>query len=235
MSAATALASVAADLTVYDLRRAAADETTRYRRGDEHDDRYAFELFRRAIGERNGEAWEALLGLYNPQVVYWCTRARTSSDDVDELVSATWAKFWRSFTPAKLADAPQTSAVLRYLKLCATSVAIDAGRRTSATVAMGEESLVGAAVSPIDDLLERIAHELLWRVVEEQLNSAEERAFMRLAFLHGMKPAEVQQARPDLFPSVQEVYRTRHGVLNRLRRCPALRRWQMAVAARAER
>ena len=234
MCAATALVSTPAQLSVSDLRRAAADETTRYRRGDEHDDRYAFELFRRAIEERHAEAWEALLGLYNPQVVYWCTHARTTNDEIDELVSATWAKFWRSFTPEKLADAPQTSAVLRYLKLCAGSVAIDAGRRRTATVAMSEETLVEEAVSPIDDLLDQIAHELLWRVIEQQLNSPAERAFMRLAFLQGMKPAEVQLARPDLFPTAQEVYRTRHCVVNRLRRCPALRRWQETAELRAQ-
>lgn len=235
MSAAPALAIAPADLTVSELRRSATEETTHYRRGDEHDDRFAFELFRRAIEGRDEEAWEALLGLYHPQVVYWCSRARTTADEIDELVSATWAKFWRSFTPEKLADAPQTSAVLRYLKLCAGSVAIDAGRRRAATVAMGEESLVGEAISPIDDLLDRITHELLWRVIDEHLHSPAERVFMRLAFLQGMKPGEVHLARQDVFPTVHEVYRTRHAVLNRLRRSPALRRWQETAGERVGR
>lgn len=229
MSAAPALAIEPADLLVADLRSAANEETLRYRRGDAHDDRYAFELFRRAIEQRNEEAWEALLGLYNPQVVYWCTRTRTSADEIDELVSAAWAKFWRSFTPEKLAEAPQTSAVLRYLKLCAGSVAIDAGRRRMTTVAIGEDTPSDEPLSPIDYLLEQISHELRWRVIEDQLHSAQERAFMRLAFLQGMKPADVQLARHDLFPTVQEVYRTRHCVLNRLRRSPALRRWQQVT------
>jgi DNA-directed RNA polymerase specialized sigma24 family protein len=226
MTAAPAIALAPADLSASDLQRAAAEETTRYRRGAAHDDRFAFELFRRALVGRNDEAWAALVALYNAQVTYWCARARVSDDDVEELASAAWAKFWRSFSAEKLQEANQTSAVLRYLKLCANSVAIDAARRRSAMVTLGDEAAPSQACSPIDDLLDQIGHQLLWRAIDGHLNGAGERVFMRLAFVQGMKPAEVQAARPDLFPTVQEVYRTRHCVLNRLRRSAALRRWQ---------
>ncbi|HLZ68554.1 MAG TPA: hypothetical protein VKV26_01470 [Dehalococcoidia bacterium] len=229
MTASPTLPEALCDLPVETLRRRAAEETLRYRRGDEHDDRFAFELFRRAFRERCDKAWAALLSLYNPQVVYWCARARVSREEVEELVSATWAKFWRSFSAEKLDEAPQTSAVLRYLKLCASSVAIDAGRRRTAALVLGEDSLLQEAASPIDGLLDQIGHQFLWRVIEDHLHTVGERAFMQLTFHQGMKPAEVQELRPDLFATVQEVYRVRHCVLNRLRRSPALRRWQEAA------
>ncbi len=233
MSTTLTLSEPLSALPIDTLRCRAAEETLRYRRGQAHDDRFAFELFRRALCEGSEAAWAALLGLYNAQVTYWCARARISDDDVEELASSAWAKFWRSFSAQKLEEAPQTGAVLRYLKLCANSVAIDAGRRRTAAEVLGEDALLSEPVSPIDGLIEQIGQQFLWRAIEGHLNTANERVFMRLAFHQGLRPAEVQAARPDLFPSVHEVYRVRHCVLNRLRRSQALRRWQEEVGTGA--
>ncbi len=41
----------------------------------------------------------------------------------------------------------------------------------------------------------------------------------------GLKSAEIQARRPDLFPSVGDVYRLERNILDRLRRSEALERW----------
>jgi len=195
--------------------------------GQPHDDRYALEIVRRATVERDEAAWEALHAIYSPQVAAWCRRAGAREQELDELCTVAWEKFWHAFDRRRLERAAGISAVLEYLMLCATSVVFDARRkaataaRFAADLAPEEAELLrprgGKAPEPDWDAFRA----LVWRC----LRTDAERVLLRLQFACGCRPAEVRRRRPDLFPTVEHVYRTRHTLFERLRRNAALRRW----------
>src|SRR5438045_3365874 len=118
-----------AALSTVDVCRRCRDETANYRRREAHDDRYCFEMIRRAVAERDDHCWQELYAIYHDQVLSWCRRAGSASTaDPDEMVVLAWGKFWHSYTPDKLATSSGTAGVLKYLQLCAYSVVTDVNR-----------------------------------------------------------------------------------------------------------
>ncbi len=224
MQADRALAALALSEVVDGCR----DETVRYRRGEAHDDRFCFELFRRAIAERVEPCWEALQTIYRDQVLAWCRRAGRAGEDFEELAAVAWEKFWQHFTPGKLASAGGTPAVLGYLKTCAMSAAVDAARATAASqrwLDAGELEGPDRQPLPGDVQADRAAAAVLWQLVDARLRNDRERMLVHLTYEIGLKPAEIQARRPDLFPSTGDVYQATQTILKRLRRTPGLRAW----------
>lgn len=217
-----------AALSTTEVSLRARQETARYYRGEPHDDRFSRELFRRAITRGDDACWSELLTLYADQVTSWCRRAAAGMNgDIDELVNLAWQRFWRNFTPVKLRSATATAQILRYLKMCAYSVTVDAVRRGPATLSLDASCADRADDSPALDewVMDGIKRAALWQVVEGCVHGERERVLVRLMFAEGMRSAEIQAHRPDLFADVTEVYRTTRNVLARLRRSAALRQW----------
>lgn len=199
-----------------EICRRCREETERYRRRESHDDRYCFEVMRRAIVHRDDRCWEALHAVYGEQVLAWCRKgAGGLNAEPDELVALAWAKFVRSFTPEKLRLASGAAGVLGYLKACAVSVTIDLRRGQDLTVpfdeAIGEQR---SADSPAEIHAAQVRRAEFWALVDAHLRDERE-----------LRPAEIQRQRPDLFPDIRLVYTTRRNVHDRLRRSPRLRAW----------
>ncbi len=204
-----------------------SEETARYRRREDHDDRYCFEVMQRAIVDRDDQCWETLHAVYAEQMLAWCRKAASGLDtEPDELIALAWAKFLRSFTPAKLRQASGAAGVLAYLKLCAFSVAIDLQRGRGATVpfdeAIGERE---CADSPAEIHAAHVRREEFWHLIDAHLQDERERVFMELFYVRELKSAEIQRLRSDLFPAITLVYSTRRNVHDRLKRSPRLRDW----------
>ena len=69
------------------LARACADQTGRYQRGELADERYCLELLRRAVCDRDGQAWAMVLEQYRGLVNAWVRQhpASTSVEDDPDL------------------------------------------------------------------------------------------------------------------------------------------------------
>jgi len=157
----------------------------------------------------------------------WCRRAAGEwAGDLDELVTLTWEKFWRNYTADKLRAAGATARLLSYLKLCVRSVVLDAARHHASALPLDwvadRWDATRSSGDPCDD---GTAHAALWQIVDEHLHDECERVLVHLQFELGLKSAEVQAHRPDLFPCIRDVYRVTRNVLDRLRRSPAMRAW----------
>jgi DNA-directed RNA polymerase specialized sigma24 family protein len=222
-------------LSVADLCRLAREQTARYRNGLPHDDRFNVEMFRRAVVDRDEHCWQELYDLYADQIQSWCRQAGASLRmDMDEAVVRTWAKFWANYTPRKLAAAGGVAAVLAYLRMCARSVMMDAAReqqriaRGCASLPLDHVSVQHAASTPAPDdgVAADAAAEMLWQVIDRSLRDARERVLVTLTFELGLRPSQIQARRPDLFPTVADVYRITRNILDRLRRAPELRDWR---------
>ena len=228
-----ALASVdAAELAHMDLAvllRHCLAESERFYRGIQHDTRFAYELFRRAIVEHNDVAWEHIYTHYSPLVESWVRRsgAFTSSGESSEyFVGAAFTKFWRAMSPERFATFPTLAALLHYLQLCTSSVVIDSVRTQSWAEMVSDDDLPPGQtpqVSPDEQALERVERGEFWREIEGLLNDDAERAVVIGSFVLGLKPGEIYDRRPDLFGCINDVYNVKRNVLSRLSRNTTLR------------
>lgn len=213
-------------LAISDLARCCAEETNKFLKQSVSNDRYCLEMFRRAIVQRDDDAWACIYQQYAPLVLTWVTQHQSAApllgqDGSAPLVNATFAKFSQALTPAKMANFDSLAAILKYLKMCVHSVVADEVRARQAR--QYEETLElienePASDDPADDVIANISAQGLWQIIQEELNSEDERVLIYLAYIQGMKPSEISSQHHRLFPTVDDVYRIKRNVLERLRR-----------------
>lgn len=216
------------------LMHRCATESERFYRGQQHDTRYSYELFRRALVERNEAAWEQLFHHYSGLVEGWVRRngAFTSSGESSEFfVVGAFTKFWRAITPERFDSFPTLASLLHYLQLCTTSVVIDSVRTQSWSEMVPEETLNPALTpqhSPDEEAVNRVHREEFWRIIDAQLHDEIERVVVYSSFVLGLTPRAIFARWNNLFNSVNDVYNVKRNVLGRLGRNSQLR--QMFVS-----
>jgi hypothetical protein len=226
-SAQDALDPAALDLAV--LVKRCLLESERFYRGLQHDTRFAYELFRRALVDKNEIAWEYIYTHYSPLIESWVRRSgafASSGESGEYFVVAAFTRFWRSVSP-RFEQFPTLAALLHYLQLCAGSVVIDSVRAQSWAEMLPEEAIPhGHAfqVSPDEEAMEQVMCEEFWRYIDTQLNTEAERVVVFRSFVLGMKPCDIYNRHHDLFGSINDVYNVKRNVLGRLSRNPELRR-----------
>ena len=210
-------------LTVSELAHRCGEETGRYLRGEAHSDRFCFELFRRAVVERDEAAWAAVLAQYRETLRHWLGGRQ---EDADDGVSAAFERFWRAVSPQKFARFASLPAILQYLKMCAHTVNIDR-LRASRLTAM-EQTLDDAPEMPAVDMIEelvasRVDATAFWQEVRRILVDERELRVIYFSYVIGLTPRAICERQAGEFPNVQEVYRLKRMALDRLRRVPALK------------
>ena len=63
----------------------------------------------------------------------------------------------------------------------------------------------------------------MWEAIARELQNEAEETVVHLSFARDLKPAEIFERHPELFASVEDVYRIRRNVLDRLRRSANVR------------
>jgi hypothetical protein len=218
-----------AEMDLSALIRRCAAESDRFYRGAPHDTRYSYELFRRAVVERDEGAWVFVYQHYSSLVEGWvrrCGAFSQSGESSDFFVAGAFAKFWRAVTPERFADFATLAALLHYLHLCTTSVVIDSVRAQSWAEILPEEQVYHSRMphyAPDEEALSRVEREEFWRFIASQLNGDDERAVMHDSFVLGLTPRAIFARHSDLFASVNDVYNVKRNVLGRLGRNPVLR------------
>ncbi len=213
-------------LSINDLAHCCAEETSKFLRQSVSNDRYCLELFRRAIVQRDDAAWSCIYQQYAPLVLTWVTQHQSAAPLLGQegsgpLVNAVFAKFAQALTPAKMDNFDSLAAILKYLKMCVHSVVADEvrsrqSRQFEETLEQIEHEPAGD--DPADDVVSSLSAQSLWQIIQEELNNEEERVLIYLAYIHGMKPGEISSQHRRLFPTVDDVYRIKRNVLERLRR-----------------
>jgi hypothetical protein len=209
-----------------DLARLCAKETDSYFRGQVYDPQYCFELFRRAILEQDGLAWEAIYAQYGKLVGRWVQQHSgfpASGEEVQYFVNRAYEKIWAALTPEKFERFPELGGLLRYLKMCVHSVIADHNRAHELfeRIEITERSS-SAVLDPQgaveERALERAARLDFWKAVQARLKDEQERCLVYAAFVLALKPREIYEHFSEKFESVDEVYLVKQNVLARLRR-----------------
>ncbi len=220
-------APIQMDLTT--LMRRCATESERFYRGQQHDTRYSYELFRRALVERSEAAWEQLFLHYSGLVEGWVRRSgafSSSGESSEYFVVGAFVKFWRAISPERFASFPTLASLLHYLQLCATSVVIDSVRAQSWAEMVPEDNVHQSIPSqhlPDEEAVRRVHRKEFWDLIDTQLNGEVERVVVYCSFVLGLTPRAIYAKREDLFGSVNDVYNVKRNVLGRLGRNTQLR------------
>jgi DNA-directed RNA polymerase specialized sigma24 family protein len=218
-------------LTLAGLSHRCGQETESFFRRAAYDPAFCYELFRRALLERNQRAYDCLYAQYQPLVAGWIERHPSfpgAGEEVQYFVNRTFEKMWHALTPEKFVRFTDLKALLSYLKLCTHSVVIDHARARQHAI-LDEEASDATLASQSgesnleEDTIERAQHQEFWRQINLRLADEKEQAVVFGSFVLAMKPAELQVRYPHLFGDVREVYRIKQNVLDRLRRDPELR------------
>jgi hypothetical protein len=183
------------------------------------------DLFRRAIAASDQAAWGALCGYYSGLVHAWLRRHpawHLAGEEADYLANRTFERFWRSVGPDRFGTFAGLPALLRYLKLCTHSVLLDEVRvraRQGPARACGRDPAPGIE----EDVVGQITASELWRAVRAEARDETELLVATLSFIQGLQPREIQERYPERFAEVDEVYRIKRNLLDRLRRNETIR------------
>lgn len=232
MSSASSLST----LTLAGLSHRCAQETERFFSRSDYDPQPCFELFRRAIWQRDEVAYAALYRQYQSLVTTWIERHPGFAgldEEAQYFVNRAFEKLWHALTPAKFDQFGDLKALLAYLKLCAHSVIVDHCRQGRLSVVDEEPTELQLPHDGADleeQTVEQVQRQAFWRLIDQRLGDERERTVLYGSFVLGLKPRELQARFQNQFASVNEVYRLKQNVLERLRRDAELRQLLLEVA-----
>jgi hypothetical protein len=218
-------------LALAQIARRCAQESDQFFQRQPHDPRFCYELLRRAILERDQQAWELIYTQYRALVSGWVTRHPaypSSGEEVQFFVNCAFEKFWSALDPDKFQRFPDLKSLLRYLQMCVHSVIVDQGRATRPTLELDPELIAGAsglAAGTISQPLDHARRREFWHWLAARLNGEAERQVVYGSFFLALKPRELFVQYHDTFRDIAEVYRVKENVLARLRRDPDLKKF----------
>ncbi len=194
---------------------------------------YCFELFRRALEDKEQIAWEAIDEQYRHLILYWiCDHSPDlPQEEIEQVAPEALPKFWQALTRSAV---PLTSRfrhigeILKYLKQCTISVLRDYERRIQRVervkkcLETADQSTLCQQADAEQELLARINREQLLQLVREWVKTCvtdcQERKVLCLSYEYGLTPAEIAAHYPRDFPDAQTVRRIKERILKRARR-----------------
>jgi RNA polymerase sigma factor (sigma-70 family) len=223
-------------LTLSGIAHRCAEEATRLRAHELTDWRYCYELFRRAIMDRDKQAWDLVCERFWPQVRDWVSRHRLMNlwpESPDALVGEAFARMWRACSVEMFERSQDLAHLLSYLRHCAESALIQHARamqRRQLEISLSESDDDAASQliesletdtpdsQPPEEIVEAAQNrQLLWQQVQRCLHDEQERLVIHACFVLDLKPREIYARNKSQFKDVRDVYRVKERVFTRLR------------------
>jgi len=214
-------------MAVENLATRCAQETDLYFNSKGFDPRYCFELFRRAIESKDGQAWGVLMLQYQPLVARWVEKWLNKYPDIfsfneesQDFVAQAFERFWVSYTPAKFEHAQSSlPAVLKYLQMCVNGALADTWRKLHRLKIEQDawedgEELSEPALTPEDHL----QSDEFWQYIQKKAKNLKEYKVMYAYFYLDLSPREILVEYPKEFSSIKEIYQHKANFMERLER-----------------
>ena len=220
-------------LTLAGLAHHCGRETERFLRGQSHDPRYCFELFRRAILNSNDQAWSLVYERYRPLVRKWIQKHSTypaTDEEWQYFLNRAFERMWSAMNPERFDTFSDLGSVLRYLQMCVHTAIIDEARAAEEpTVDIEDEKLLAVATSENGASVgsrssSRAEHDEFWQQINERLKDEKEHLVIYGSFVLALKPRELYADYMHVFSDVTEIYRIKQNVLARLGRDDELKK-----------
>jgi hypothetical protein len=185
-----------------------------------------------ALANRDEVSWERAWAVWAPRVEVWVRRHPQfgcTGEDSQVFVNRALERLWRSVDKQKLARFEKPVQVLQYLKMCVHSSIIETLRRSVRVdlVYLDDQEQgadlpdPGSQVEPV--IVARVERNELWRIVTEHARTEQEKVLVQAALVRGLPPRAIAERYRGLFADVQDVYRIKRNLLERLGRDGRLR------------
>jgi hypothetical protein len=197
-------------------------QTNQYDRAE----REGYELFRRAIVERDADAWAENAARYRRLMLSWardCSARMAVAESYEDLADHALARAWVALSPARFANFPSLGAVLAYLRACVSAAVVDCARAEAARERMIGKLEIGEAASPEALVLQDLDRAELWRLVGGLIHGEQERVVVVESFVFDLPPRAILTRHPELFADIDAVYAAKRNLLARLKGNRALR------------
>jgi hypothetical protein len=202
-------------------------ETARYRQTGESDSSFCFELFRRALGENNHDAFSEIYKIYKPQLEVWA-KSHSLMPELDisaEIcASETLIRAWKYLAgnqfSAKVENYPQ---ILVYLRKTLNTIILEAYRKIKRRITEVEisdrlaDDMVNLSHSSDTNVFE------IMNRIEEIIPSIDDRMIVLCKIQYGMTPAEMLQKFPERWESSEYISRRIYILRKRLQNDPKIR------------
>lgn len=204
-------------------------EIINYRHGDPSNDRYALELFRRAMLQCDECAWECLQQVFNEILRGWMRHhpSRETAcylDSEENYIALAFERFWQATVHNQQLEFSTLPAALHYLRASLHGAILDTLRAYSRP----REAPLPQSGDPAEPQVEdQEDSRELWEIIQRLLPHAREQRLAYLLFHCGLKSREVVRFCPQEFNDVQEVYRLRRNIMQRLLRNADHIRWRL--------
>lgn len=191
-----------------------------YRRGEPSNDQYGLELFRRALMQQDPAAWEIIQQSFDDTMLHWMRshplrEAACHFDSDENYVAQAFTRFWQATTGNQKIEFRTLAAVLRYLRASLNGTILDTLRAYSRPreIPLPEPDEPGEPIAEDQDDSRE-----LWEVFQRLLSDKRQQRVAYLIFHCGLKPREIVQFCAQEFIDVEEVYRLRRNIFERLLR-----------------
>jgi DNA-directed RNA polymerase specialized sigma24 family protein len=184
-----------------------------------------YELFSRAIVNRDQDAWARIHERYRVLLIAWARQSGVQlivSEQYEDIADQAFARAWSALTPGRFPEFAALAPILAYLRTCVSAVLIDLARAQATRERTTQKLNPENAATPEEVVLEHMDQTELWKLVHTLVETPQELAILRQVIILGIPPRVLLQRRPDLFRTVGEIYAAKRNLLCRLQRNHAL-------------
>jgi DNA-directed RNA polymerase specialized sigma24 family protein len=181
----------------------------------------SYELFRRAILDRDEEAWATIYKRYRSLLIAWAARTTVRAclhAECADIADQALARAWAALTPERFAAFPSLEKLLSYLHACVQTTAIDSARAQAVRERLAQRLGASAPATPEQTVLADQDRVAFWRTVSELATNPAERVVLIESFVYGRPPREICARHPQTFATARKVYNVKHRLLTRLQR-----------------
>jgi hypothetical protein len=203
------------------------EEIQSYRRREPSNGAHGLELLRRAIERGNQDAWAGLQQCLEESVRGWlrCHPHRGVAwrwESEENYVALAFERFWQA-TARQQVVFKTFAGALAYLRASLHGAILDTLRSYSRPreISLPEPGEPGEPY--VED---RIDSSEVWEILQKMLPSEREQRLAYLLYHCGLKPREIVRFCQEEWSDIQEIYRLRRNILERLLRNANQFRWR---------
>ena len=218
------------EMSLQELAAQCLRELDNYRRGEPCTETYGVELFRRAIIQSDQEAWVWVQHCFGGMVRGWLRRhpqreVACRLENEENYVAQTFQRFWQATAFNQRVGFSTLATALQYLRASLHGAILDMLR---AYARPREIALPGPGEAGEPLVEDDTENSEVWESLHMILSNLREQRLAYFLFHCGLKPREIIRFCPQEWSDVQEIYRLRRNIMERLLRNADHLRWRLS-------